>query len=84
MKPATCPTHGRDHLVNAGAPNIVRCVFAGGGCSASVLEPCRRCRGTGVAEVAFGLKRVDSACPNCKASGWVVRRTALSSPYPVY
>ena len=83
MKPATCPVHGREHLVNAGAPYIVRCVPSEG-CSTSVLEPCRRCRGEGIANVAFGAKMVKSACPDCEASGWVVRRQPLSSPYPVY
>jgi DnaJ-class molecular chaperone len=83
MKPATCPVHGRDRLVNAGAPNIVRCVVPH--CGTSVLEPCQRCRGGGIADdVAFGAKRVRSACPDCEASGWVVRRKRLSSPYPVY
>lgn len=86
MKPATCPTHGRDHLVNAGAPNIVRCV-PGEGCQTSVLEPCRHCRGTGWA-VLFSLlpggEDEAVSCRDCEESGWVVRRKPLQSPYPVY
>lgn len=81
MKLATCPFHGRDHLVNAGAPNIVRCVFAGGGCPTSVLEPCRRCHGEGEISLRPGVK---GPCRECEKSGWVVRRKPLSAPYPVY
>lgn len=66
MKPASCPTHGREHLANAGAPNIVRC-NAPTGCATGVLEPHRACRGEG--------------CEDCDRRGWVTRSSRVGSAY---
>lgn len=60
---------------------MIRCFHCG-----TVYEPCRRCRGTAVAQVAFGAKRVASPCPDCAETlhpGWQARRSGFGSPYPV-
>lgn len=70
MKPASCEYHGRAHLINAGAPNVVRCNNGGHGCpGGEVLEAHLACRGDG--------------CEECERSGWVRRQGKLGSPYPV-
>lgn len=78
MKLAECPVHGRAALVNAGAPNVVRCA-APGSCATGVLEPCRRCRGTG----ADGVEPEWVGCSSCSGTGWLARATKWGSPFPV-
>lgn len=72
MKQPSCPIHGFGrHLVNAGAPFIVRCV-AEGSCGV-ILERCHFCKG--------GPQ--STYCLECEHTGWQVRTKALGSALPV-
>lgn len=84
MKQPSCPVHGFGrHLVNAGAPFIVRCV-ADGSCGV-ILERCHHCRGQ-VSFVSEADGLTTSYCSHCTTTphpGWQTRKTHLGSGYPV-
>jgi hypothetical protein len=79
VKLANCPTHGRNYLANAGAPNIVRCMASAGCPTGGTIERCRNCAGTGV----DGRSPEWIGCCVCTGLGWRPRRSPLGSAYPV-
>lgn len=81
MIEASCPTHGRRCLTNAGAPNLVRCAIIG-----TSYEPCRVCHGTGWMTIFSLLPGGDdeaTRCPTCKATGWTVYPGRADGVHPV-
>lgn len=76
MIEASCPTHGRRCLTNAGAPNLVRCAVIG-----TSYEPCRQCGGGG--ELATGCMTPDVPCDVCGGRGWTVYPGRADGVHPV-
>lgn len=80
LEPVACPSHGREAMVNAGAPNVVRCCICG-----VVYERCDNCLGNPAYQPT--PKQAPVFCNVCTSSptpGWQPRKGKWSTPYIVY
>lgn len=79
MRQPRCPSHGFGrHLVNAGAPFVVRCTS----CCVS-LERCRQCRGLPSYENGRGTVTYCSVCTTTPHPGWQIRPARLNTGTPI-